>query len=53
MNSNALQHRDAAALWEDLEGLIRQQDRRVVAVTMQGSLDKKTDCILTDCHLLK
>lgn len=52
MNSNALQHRDAAALWEDLEGLIRQQDRRVVAVTMQGSLDK-TDCILTDCHLLK
>lgn len=40
MNSNTLVHVDAGALREDLEGVIRQQDRRVAAVTMQGSLDK-------------
>lgn len=50
VNSDALRHLNAAALWEDLEGLIHQQDRRVAAVTMQGSLDKN-GCILTDCYL--
>lgn len=40
VNSNSLVHVDAGALREDLEGVIRQQDRRVAAVTMQGSLDK-------------
>lgn len=40
VNSNALLHMDATALWDDLEGLIHQQDRKVAAVTVQGSLDK-------------
>lgn len=40
MNSSALLHTDAAALWEDIEGLIHQQDRLVAAVIVQGSLDK-------------
>lgn len=40
MNSSALLHTYAAALWEDIEGLIHQQDRLVAAVIRQGSLDK-------------
>lgn len=46
MNPNALLHMEAAALWEDMEGLICQRGRRVDTVIMQGSLDRN-GCILT------
>lgn len=48
VNSSALLHIDAAALWEDIEGLIHQHDRLVAAVIVQGSLDKH---LHFHCHL--